>query len=278
MTKRHNNSFLDNESYGVRKDILTASYLAHVGHIGSALSVVDLLCVLYYKILGVTPKNCLTPNRNRFILSKGHAATALYSVLYRKNFITRKSMFSYCQNGSLFGVHPDLNPKIGIESTTGSLGQGLSIGVGIALGLKMGRIKKNTKLPRVYVLISDAELNEGSIWEAVMFASHHNLNHLHVLVDNNGNQALGKTKDIINLNPISEKFRAFGWNADTVDGHDRLQIFDKLNKANFSTKPSVLICNTTSGYKVSFMENKIDWHYLPIDLMQYKKALEDIRI
>jgi transketolase len=270
--------FLSKMAIKTRKQILDISYNSGVGHIAPALCVVDILTVLYHYILNLTPQKMNDPYRNRFILSKGHAAAALYVSLYQKKFFTKKQLNSYCQDASEFGVHPDFNPKFGIELTTGSLGHGLPIGAGMALGLKkITAYKLHKPLPHVYVLISDAELNEGSVWETIMFAGHHKISNLTVIIDNNGNQAFGKTKDILNLNPLKNKFASFGWSTKQIDGHNIKAVVNSLAASQESKdKPTAIIAHTHSGYGVDFMKDKIEWHYLPLSKDTYTQALRDI--
>lgn len=271
---------LQHQAYQVRKLILDISYKAHVGHIAPALSITDILTILYHHVLHIPKNNPTHPHRDRLIFSKGHAAAALYAVLYLKKRITKKQIYTYCQDGGIFGVHPDYNPKNGIELTTGSLGHGLSVGVGMAMGLQhpVNRepITVNPK-PHIYVLMSDAELNEGSVWEAIMFAGHHKIDNLTVIIDNNGNQAFGKTKDILNLHPISQKFSTFGWDTSVAGGHNMKELHTAFAKRDTQTKPHIIVANTIAGYGVSYMENKIDWHYWPMNEEQYKQAVSDIR-
>ena len=249
---------LQQVAYAVRKDILDISYKAHVGHIGPALSIVDILTVLYFGVL--------TPKRDRFILSKGHAAAALFAILTRKGLIKKEALATFCREGGVFGDHPDYNPAIGIELTTGSLGHGLSVAAGMALGLPKSRI---------VVLVSDAELNEGSVWEAAMFAGHHGLDNLTAIIDNNGQQAFGKTRDVVDTRPLDAKWKSFGWDVRVVGGHNHKQLYTALVKPS-KNKPVVIIANTIAGYGVSFMERKVDWHYWPLTENQYKKSLRQI--
>lgn len=256
----------------IRQDILKMSYQANVGHISSALSIADILAVLYGGVLKINSKRPFDKLRDRFILSKGHAASALYAALYQKGFIAKKKLFSFCQDGGSFGVHPEHNPKLGIELSTGSLGHGLSVGAGLALGLR--NLKR---VPRVFILLSDAELNEGSVWETVMFAAHHQLDNLSAIVDDNGLQAFGRAEEVINLQPLKKKWQSFGWAAKVVNGHDVQALFNALNNLPFSTgKPSVVIAKTTGGKGVSFMEDKIEWHYFPLNKKTYQKALKEV--
>ena len=250
--------------------ILEESKRANVGHIGSALSVADIIAVLFGDILNFSPEDAFS--RDRFILSKGHAALALYAALYCKGFLDRKELATYCQDGTLLGTHPEPIPGT-IDFGTGSLGHGLSFGVGAAIASRMDRSTR-----RVYVLVSDAELNEGSHWEAVMFAAHHKLDVLTAVVDYNGQQAMGKTRDILSLDPLRDRWSAFGWQAIETDGHDPAALKEAFqNAASTSEKPSVIIAKTTAGKGVSFMENLVQWHYLPMTDEQYVQACSEIR-
>lgn len=274
LTKSRSNS-IKKSAYGIRKIILDISRHAGVGHIAPALSVTDIIAVLYHAVLRVTPAVKNGGKRDHFILSKGHAAAALYGALYQKKLISEKQLFSFCTDGGILGVHPDYNRKLGIEMTSGSLGHGLAVAAGMAWELK--RIYP-LRTPRVFVLVSDAELNEGSVWETVIFAAHHKIGNLTVIVDDNGNQAFGKTRDVLKLEPLSEKFSAFGWYTKTVGGHNIPALFSVLQqKRNSFQKPTVIIAKTVAGYGVGFMEGKIEWHYLPLTDGQYKKALNDIK-
>lgn len=274
--KRTDIEDLEKKAREIKKDILEISYKASVGHIGSALSIADIITVLYFSVLKINPKKPLHPDRDRFILSKGHAAAALYCALYRTGFFSRKKLLTYCRDGGIFGIHPDHNTKLGIEATTGSLGNGLPIGTGIALGLKRFS-KKSKDVPNVFVLVSDAELNEGSIWESIMFASHHCLNNLVIIVDDNGLQAFGKTKEVINMQPLDKKFKSFGCETEIVNGNDIGELVNVFKKISFSKdKPSVIIAKTIAGKGVSFMENTIDWHYLSLSDGLYEKAQNEI--
>lgn len=260
----------------VKKDILDISYKAHVGHIGSALSIADILTVLYNTTLNINPKKPYHENRDRFILSKGHAAAALYPILYRKGYFSRKNLFSFCRDEAIFGTHPVFDLKLGIELSTGSLGHGLSVGAGLALGLRdKSRTKKSA--PKVFVLISDAELNEGSTWEAIMFAAHHKLDNLIAIIDDNNFQAFGRTYDVINIQPIENKWSAFGWECKTADGHSTEELFNVLKSFPFKPgKPSVVIAKTKSGKGVLFFEDKQEAHYLPLNEKEYELALKGI--
>lgn len=256
-------------SYSIRKIILVQSKRAHIGHIGSCLSIADILLVLYRDVLQI--KDPQDPGRDRFILSKGHAALALYACLYLKGWMSKKKLDSFCGDGSFLGVHPE-HRLYGIDFSTGSLGHGLSVATGIALGAKM-----KGALYRSFVLMSDAEMNEGSSWEAAMFAAHHNLSNLILIIDENGQQATGYTKDVLNLEPLARRWEAFGWEAKEIDGHNVQQMNDVLKSKRRSDKPLVIIARTTFGKGVSFMENKIKWHYWPMSEQEYQIATEEIK-
>jgi len=248
----------------LRRIVIETSYRANTGHISSALCICDIISVLYGKIL----KNLSNPDRDRFILSKGHAALAQYSALHLRELISKSDLESYCKDGTRFGVHPEFGTP-GIEMTTGSLGMGLSVGAGLALSAKMKK-----KPWKVYVLISDAECNEGSTWEAVMFAAHHHLSNLTLIVDDNNMQALGKAREILDMQPLEARFQSFGWDAQTLDGHDPFALEKALNAT--SNYPQAIIAKTIAGKGVSFMENKVEWHYLPLTQAQAEQALEEL--
>ena len=257
-------------AYDVRKIILEQSKRAGVGHIGSSLSVVEILVALYRDVLNLPSPD--DPDRDRFVLSKGHAALALYALLHMKGILSQEQLAQFCQNGSQVGVHPE-HKLTGIDFATGSLGHGLSIGVGAAYA---ARLQKSHR--RIYVLISDAECNEGSIWEAIMFAAHHQLSNLIVIIDLNGQQALGYTQDICDLSPIEKKWEDFGWDTQLVDGHDPQKIAETIRALDTSSgPPHVLVADTTFGKGVSFMESQIKWHYWPMADDEFEQALTDIQ-
>lgn len=242
---------------------------ARVGHIGSALSVADIIAALYGDVLRIS--NPEDPARDRFILSKGHAALALYAALFLKGWISEKELGTFCGDGSLLGVHPEFAVR-GVEFTTGSLGHGLSMGAGLALAARLKGEKHRT-----FVLVSDAECNEGSLWEAVMFSAHHKLSNLIAIIDLNGQQAFGYTKDVLDLQPMEGRWSAFGWDVHKVDGHDTGGMAKTIARLKTADgKPHVLVAHTTFGKGVSFMENSIKWHYQPMSDDEYKKALSEI--
>jgi len=248
-----------------REIIIVQSKRAHVGHIGCALSVVDILVTLYAGIMRITSVE--HADRDRFLLSKGHAALALYATLFLNGGLSRQQLDTYCGDDSLLGVHPE-RALPGIDFTTGSLGHGLSIAAGAALA---GRMHASAR--RAFVLLSDAELNEGSVWEAVMFAAHHRLGNLVAIVDLNGQQALGYTDDVLNLTSLSDRFRAFGWKVREVPGHDIQALGHALSLETGASAPLVVLAHTVFGRGVPFMERRLEWHYLPMSDDEYRGAL-----
>jgi len=253
----------------IRRVILEQSKRANVGHIGSGLSVADILAALYGGVLNLPAVD--HPDRDRFILSKGHAVLGLYAALHLRGWLSAERLGTYCGEGSILGVHPE-HTLPGIDFSSGSLGQGLSIGAGAALA---ARLKGSSR--RVFVLVSDAECNEGSLWEAIMFAAHHRLANLVAIIDLNGQQALGYTENVMSLSPMAERWRAFKWDVHEVDGHDVAGMASTI--AGLDTRdgaPHVLVARTTFGKGVSFMERQIKWHYWPMSDDEYRQALADV--
>jgi transketolase len=251
----------------IRRIVLRESKRANVGHIGSALSIADLLAALYDGILQIASPD--DPDRDRFILSKGHAALGLHAALHLRGWLTAEQLGTYCADGSLLGVHPEHGLR-GVDFATGSLGHGLSIGAGAALA---ARLQGSTR--RVYVLLSDAECNEGSVWEAAMFAAHHRLSNLIAVIDMNGQQAFGYTADVLDLSNMAARWSAFGWDVHEVDGHDIRQITDVVMGLDRSGPPHMIIARTTFGKGVSYMQGQIKWHYWPMSDEEYRLALEE---
>ena len=253
----------------VRTLVLEESMRARVGHIGSALSIAEIAAVLFGETMRLPGTD--DPSRDRFILSKGHAVLALYAALHLKGILSRAELATYCRDGSLLGAHPEHTLR-GIDFSTGSLGHGLSIGAGVALAARLSGERY-----RAFALVSDAECNEGSLWEAVMFAAHHRLSNLVAVVDDNGQQAMGRTRDIMDLSPLAEKWRAFGWDAREVDGHSVPELRAALCGAGAGGgRPRAVIARTLSGKGVSFMEGKVEWHYLPLTAELYARALKEV--
>lgn len=248
---------LENMAKKIRRKIFLMIFHAGGGHIAPALSAVELLVALYFKVLKVDKNNYQSDSRDRFILSKGHACAALYAILAEKGIIGEKILNTFCQKGSILGGHPERHLIPGIELSTGSLGHGLSFGVGVAFAGKLDK-----KDYRVFTLLSDGECQEGSIWEAAMFAPQHKLDNLIAIVDDNKLQAMGKVENIISLHPFADKWKSFGWEVREVDGHNISEILQALESIPFArNKPGVLIAHTTKGKGISFMENVPIWHY-----------------
>ncbi|MCX6764119.1 MAG: transketolase [Candidatus Nealsonbacteria bacterium] len=259
-------------SKNVRRNILKMFFESQTAHLGSCLSVVDILSVLYFKTLSIDVKKPLDENRDRFILSKGHAVAALYAVLSQRGFFPIEILDTYCKDGSKLPGHSTKYSVPGIEASTGSLGHGLSMGAGIAIAAK-----KDLRNYRVFVLMSDGECEEGSVWEAAMFASHHKLDNLIGIVDYNKLQAFGRTNEITALEPLRDKWLAFGWQVKEINGHNFSEIQNAFSKIPFEkNKPSLLIANTVKGKGISFMEDKLEWHYKNLNKEDYKKALKEL--
>jgi transketolase len=254
---------------GVRRIVLEQSMRAGVGHIGSALSVADIVAALYGDVLD--PHAPDDPDRDRFVLSKGHASLAVYAALYLRGWLTHDELSTYCADGTRLGTHPEVGVS-GIDFATGSLGHGLSLASGAALAARLQGSRRRT-----FCLLSDAECNEGSVWEAVMFAAHHRLSNLVAIVDLNGQQALGHTKDVLDLSPLAERWRAFGWDAHDVDGHDPVGLANVVHALDHEPgPPHVLVARTVFGKGVSFMERSIEWHYLPMTEGQFEQAIAEV--
>lgn len=263
---------LEIESTKLRKQILQMIVAAEGTHIGSAFSIIDILTVLYDKILNINPKNPDDPNRDKFVLSKGHGAAALYVVLAKHGFFSEELLKTYCLPGSILGGHPDSKRVPGVETSTGSLGHGFSVAAGFALANK---INKNPA--KVYCLIGDGEANEGSIWEATEVAAHHKLDNLTLILDDNKLMIGGFTKDIIDPISFRDKFIAFGWNTIEIDGHDFRQMLEVFTKVPIKNgKPTVIIANTIKGKGVQFMENEKEWHSMLPNENQMKDALREL--
>jgi transketolase len=254
----------------VRALVLAEAFRAGVGHIGPALSVADIIAALYRRVLRVDRPD--DPERDRFVLSKGHAALALFAAIHLRGWITREELATYCADGSRLGVHPEYGLP-GVDLATGSLGQGLPVAVGMALAARLQRSSR-----RVVALLSDAECNEGSVWEAAMFAAHHRLDGLTVIVDLNGQQALAPTRDVLDLSPLAARWAAFGWDAVEIDGHDEAAIAGAIAAPRREGRPRAVIARTVSGKGVSFMEGQVAWHYLPMTAAQFAQATSDLRV
>ena len=256
----------------VRLGIIEGVYAAKSGHPGGSLSAADVLTYLYFRKMNIDPQNPKMENRDRFVLSKGHAAPALYSVLANRGYFPAEELKTLRHIGSRLQGHPNMNLTPGVDMSTGSLGQGVSTAVGMALGAK--RLGNGV---RVYTLLGDGEIEEGQVWEAMMFAAHNHLDNLLVFVDNNNLQIDGAISEVMSPYPIDEKFAAFGLYVQTVDGHD----FDAIEEAvkNAEEKkgcPSAIILKTVKGKGVSFMENQVGWHGKAPNDEQYKTAVDEL--
>ncbi|MCM1264983.1 MAG: transketolase [Candidatus Gastranaerophilales bacterium] len=258
-----------------RINILKMVHNASSGHIGGAFSGVEILNVLYNKSLNISPewKNSDNfENRDRFILSKGHASALLYSVLAQRGFFPTEELMTFRKFSSRLQGHPCCKALEGIEVSTGSLGQGLAIGCGMASGLKM-----DNNPAHVVVYMGDGELQEGSVWEAFMQASHRKLDNLIAIIDRNRLQIDGSTEDVMSLDPLDKKLEAFGWEVAEIDGHNINQIYETIETAKKSNKPFAIIANTTKGKGVSFMENNAGWHGKAPNDEQFEQALKELQ-
>lgn len=253
-------------------DILTEVYSANSGHPGGSLSIADVLSYLYKCVLRVDPKNPDDPDRDRLVLSKGHTAPALYAILAESGFIPKEELKKFRNIESYLQGHPDMKHTPGCDMTSGSLGLGLSAAAGMALGAK-----HQGKDFKVYAICGDGELAEGQIWEAAMFSAHYKLDNLTVFVDWNGLQIDGRIVDVMNSTPIDEKFAAFGWHVQLIDGHDFDQIEKAVNEAaKVEGKPSVIIMKTIKGKGVSYMEDKASWHGAAPNEEQYRQGMAEL--
>lgn len=256
----------------LRTDIIEMLKEAKSGHPGGSLSACEIITALYFKEMRVDSNNPEWPDRDRFVLSKGHGAPVLYAALAEKGFFSKEELLSLRKTGAMLQGHPDMKGTPGVDMTTGSLGQGLAAANGMALAGKLDK-----KDYRVYVLIGDGEAQEGIIWEAAMFSAHYKLDNLTVFMDHNGLQIDGLNKEVMNIEPIDEKFRAFGWHVINIDGHSFEDIFSALEEAkNTKGKPTMIIARTVKGKGVSFMENKADWHGKAPSEEEAKKAIDEI--
>ena len=258
----------------IRGELVRISNRAHIPHLGSSLSCVDMLVAAYWEVLNIDPKNPTNPNRDRLILSKGHAAITLYLSLYMRGFFDDDILNSYAQPGGVLPEHPIQGSAPGIEATSGSLGHGLSMGLGMALAAKIQK-----RAYRVYVVMSDGECNEGSVWEAAMLAPAQKLDNLVAIVDFNRWQATGRSEEVTFLSPLRDKFEVFGWSGYDVDGHDINALADVLkNVPDSSDKPVAVIAHTVKGKGVSFMEDDNNWHYRIPNKDEVKAALNELGV
>jgi len=263
---------LEQTARKVRQTILQEVHAAGSGHPGGSLSAADIMTALYFEVMNIDPQNPGKEDRDKFVLSKGHAAPVLYAVLAHRGFFPVEDCLTLRKLGSHFQGHPNMHKVPGVEMSTGSLGQGFSVAVGMALAAKMDHPDS-----RVYALLGDGEIQEGIIWEAAMAASHYHLGNMTAIVDWNGLQIDGRNDDVMTVRPIDEKFRAFGWNVLTCDGHDMAAIVETLNAAKeCKDRPTAIIAKTHKGQGVSFMTDDPGWHGKAPDDEQFARAMEEL--
>ena len=246
---------LENQAQELRKDIIEMIHMAKAGHPGGSLSAVDMITALYFHVLRVNPKNPQWPDRDRFILSKGHACPALYAALARRGFFDPSHLSTLRQYHSLLQGHPDMHKSPGIDMSTGSLGNGLAVGLGMALSARLHHQDYMT-----YVMLGDGEVQEGMVWEAAMAANHHNADNLIAIVDCNGVQINGWVNDVMTIEPLADKWRAFGWCVVEVNGHNMRDVLTALHTEKTMRHPTVILMRTVKGRGVSFMEDDSRWH------------------
>ena len=256
----------------IRLGAIEAVYNGKSGHPGGALSASDILACLYFSELRINPKKPKDPKRDRFVLSKGHSCPALYASMALRGYFDIKELKNFRHLGSLTQGHPDMKTMKGIDMSAGSLGQGFSAACGMALAAKL-----NGDDYRTYAMIGDGESQEGQVWEATMFAAHYKLDNLCLIVDNNGLQIDGRVKDVMNVMPYPSKFRAFGWNVISIDGHNIEEILNAFEEAKtVKGKPTVIVAKTVKGKGVSFMENQASWHGKAPNEVQYNQAKAEL--
>lgn len=248
--------YLQERAKTMRRHIITMLGEAGSGHPGGSLSAADVVATLYFKVMKLDPQQPGWPERDRFVLSKGHAAPVLYAALAERGFFPVEELMTLRKLGSRLQGHPDMKKLPGVEMSTGSLGQGLSAANGMALAARL-----DGRDYRVYVLVGDGETQEGQVWEAAMAAAHYRLDHVIAFLDHNGLQIDGAIRDVMSPEPVADKWRAFGWDVQIIDGHDIRQILNAVEHAQQVTgRPSMIICETVKGKGVSFMENEAGWH------------------
>ena len=255
----------------IRKGALTAVYSASSGHPGGSLGIADILAYLYFEEMNVDPKTPKDPDRDRFVLSKGHTSPALYATLAERGFFPKEDLKTFRHKDSYLQGHPDMKHIPGVDMSTGSLGLGISAACGMALSAKISEKKY-----RVWTILGDGESEEGQVWEAAMFAAHYGLNNLCAFVDFNGLQIDGPVTEVMNPTPLDKKFEAFGWNVITIDGHDFDQIEKAVNAAKTSSKPTAVIAKTIKGKGVSYMENAVSWHGSAPNKEQYELGMKEL--
>ena len=267
-----NEQMLKEQAKQIRRDIVSMVGAAKSGHPGGSLSAAEILTYLYFEEMNVNPAEPKWEDRDRFVLSKGHAAPVLYAALARRGFFPAEDLMSLRKIGSHLQGHPDMKKVPGVDMSTGSLGTGFSAATGIALACQLDK-----KPSYVYTLLGDGELQEGQVWEAAMSAAHYKLDNLIAFVDNNGLQIDGNIDDVLSPNPIDAKFAAFGWHVQVIDGHDFAQIAEAIKAAKAAAgKPSVIVAKTVKGKGVSYMENQAGWHGSAPNAEQVAQAMEEL--
>lgn len=263
---------LEKKANIIRRDIIEMISNAKGGHIGGALSIADIMAVLYFHILKIDPENPEWEDRDRVVLSKGHASAAWYAALAERGYFPKEELLTFDHINSRLQGHPDMNKTPGVDMSSGSLGQGISAALGIALA---ARYLKKTY--RTFVILGDGETQEGQVWEAAMVAAHYKLDNLIAILDYNKLQLYGETNTIMNIEPVIEKWRVFGWNTIEINGHRINEIVQALEEAvKFEGKPTIVVAHTIKGKGVSFMENKVEWHSLAPTKEQAKQVLKEL--
>lgn len=248
--------YLEEKCKTIRRHIIQMIGEAGEGHPGGSLSAVEILTSLYFKVMRIDPQNPTWPERDRFIMSKGHASALLYATLAERGYFPVADLATFRRSWSKLSGHPDMNKVVGVDMTTGSLGQGLSVANGMAIAAKY-----DGKDYRVYVVMGDGEIQEGQVWEAAMAAAHYKLDNITAFIDRNGLQIDGSTEDVMQIEPIKDKWQSFGWHVIEIDGHNITQILNAVAEAKQTQgKPTLIIAKTIKGKGVSFMEGKVEWH------------------
>ncbi|HAG11730.1 MAG TPA: transketolase [Desulfotomaculum sp.] len=263
---------LEKKAKEIRRDIISMTAAAGSGHPGGSLSAADIVTALYFQIMRLDPERPDWPDRDRFVLSKGHAAPVLYSALAERGFFRTSELLTLRKLGSRLQGHPDMKSLPGVEMSTGSLGQGLAVANGMALAGKL-----DNRDYRVFVLMGDGENQEGMIWEAAMAAAHYKLDNLTAFLDHNGLQIDGPVREVMSVEPVADKWKAFGWDVQVIDGHDLSQIINAVEKAKeVKGRPQMIVAETVKGKGVSFMENNVDWHGRAPNPQETEKALAEL--
>jgi transketolase len=263
--------YLKQKANDIRKDIIKMTHKAKAGHPGGSLSAADIVSALYFHVMKIDPKNPGWKERDRFVLSKGHACPVWYAALAEKGYFDMDHLNTLRKFHSILQGHPDMKKTPGVDMTSGSLGNGLSIGIGMALAAKRNKLNYN-----VYVMLGDGEIQEGMVWEAAMSAAHYHIDNLIAIVDYNGLQVDGWTKDVMSIHPVVEKWEAFGWSVIEIDGHNMIEILDAFQKAHKIKGPVAIIAHTVKGKGVSFMENVAVWHGLAPNDEEAEQALKEL--